>query len=132
MLSGGEYTAVLCRGKQTYTSTLRGVKPLVAWIEDKTDFSGFAAADKVVGKATAFLYLILGVQAVYAQVISKPALQVLKEYNVIVEYSKLAENIVNRQGDGICPFEEQVLKLTDKNEAYVAIREKMCQMNISL
>ena len=132
MLSGGEYTAVLCKGERTYTSTLRGVKPLVRWLEDKTDFSGYVAADKVVGKATAFLYLLLNIKAVYAQVISKSALQLLKQYGIKFEYDQLAENIINRQGTGICPFEERVLNLTDRDDAYRAIREKMDEMNITL
>ncbi len=132
ILDSGNYTAVLCKDGQAITSTLRGVKPLVLWVEEKTDFSGFAAADKVVGKATAFLYLLLGVQTIYAQVISKPALQVLEMQGISVEYGQLVENIINRQGNGICPFEEQVLSLTDKYEAYQAIRVKMEQMNITL
>ncbi len=132
LLIAGEYTAVLCKDECIFTSKLRGVRPLVIWVEDETDFSKYTAADKVVGKATAFLYLLLGVRTIYAHVISKPALQVLKEYNVVVEYGTLVENIINRQGDGICPFEQQVLALSDKNEAYAAIREKMRQMNIHI
>ena len=132
ILDSGNYTAVLCKDGQVFTSTLRGVKPLVLWVEEKVDFSGFAAADKVVGKATAFLYILLGVHSLFAKVISKPALQVLEAQGVTVEYGQLVENITNRQGDGICPFEEQVLTLTDKYEAYQAIRVKMEQMNITL
>ena len=132
VLTGGEFTAVLCKSADIYTSVHRGVKPLVLWIEDGTDYTGFSAADKVVGKATAFLYLILGVHAVYAQIISKPALQLLQDHNIAVEYGELVENIINRLANGICPFEERVLTISDKEEAYIAIREKMHQMNISL
>lgn len=131
ILAGGEYTAVLCKDGIVRTSTLRGVKPLVLWVEEGTDLSGFSAADKVIGKATAFLYLLLEVRAVYAQIISKPALQVLEDNGVIVEYSTLVEHISNRQGTGICPFEERVLSLTDVNEAYEAILAKMREMNIT-
>ncbi len=131
-LREGKYTAVLCKNGEIYTSSLRGVKPLVMWVEDKTDFNGYAAADKVVGKATAFLYLCLGVRYLYAHIISKPALKVLVEQGVTVEYGTLVENIINRQGNGICPFEEQVLPLVDKDDAYQAIREIMVQMNITL
>jgi len=46
----GEYTAVLCKGDLTYTSMEHGVKPLVAWIDSGFDFTGFSAADKIVGK----------------------------------------------------------------------------------
>ncbi len=131
-LACGNYTAVICKGEKLYTSTQRGVKPLVMWVEEKQVFCGYSAADKVVGKATAFLYALLGVRAVYAQVISKPARKVLAEQNITVEYDTLVDNIINRQGNGICPFEEKVLNITDANDAYIAIRDQMQQLNITL
>ena len=132
ILSGGNFTAVLCKNEKQYTSVLRGVKPLVIWMEDKNNYYGYSAADKVVGKATAFLYLLLGVKAVFAQVISKPAIQILETQGVFVGYETVVDNIINRQGNGICPFEECVLPLNNKESAYVAICEKMKEMNITL
>ena len=132
VLNTGEYTCVLYRGDSVFTSTQRGVKPLVVWLESGDNFVGFSAADKVVGRATAFLYALLGVKEVYAGVISKPALSVFESYNIIATYGTLAENIINRQGDGICPFESAVLDTTDPNTAYKKIRQKMAEMNISL
>lgn len=131
LLANG-YTCVLCKGDEIYTSKERGVKPLVALRESGVDFGGFSAIDKVVGKATAFLYVLLGVKAVYALVISKSALDVLKEHNICVEYGTPVAHIINRKGDGICPFEEAVLNTNDKNEAYAIILKKMSDMGISL
>lgn len=131
LLSEG-YTCVLCRGDRVYTSASRGVRPLVAWFEGPESFEGFSAADKVVGRATAFLYVLLGVRSVYACVISSPALQVLNDYHIAVEYGELAEYIVNRSGDGMCPFEAAVLDIEDPARAYSAIKRKMSEMNISV
>ena len=64
LLEGG-YTCVLCRGKEIYTATARGVRPLVDWLDSGLDLRGFSAADKVVGRATAFLYVLLGVRTVH-------------------------------------------------------------------
>jgi len=124
LLSGG-YTCVLCRDDDMHTSTLRGVKPLVQLVESGNDFSLFSAADKVIGKATAFLYVILGVKSVYASVISVPALEVLQKHKIEISYGKLTENIINRRGDGICPFEEAVLKFDAPEDAYRAICDKL-------
>ena len=132
MLLNGEYTCVLHRGEQTYTSTLRGVKPLVQWLERDLDLRGFSAADKVVGKATAYLYVLLGVEALYARVISMSALEVLKKNGIPVEYGNLVPHITNRAGDGICPFEEAVMDIHEPGNAYTAIRAKMREMNITL
>lgn len=131
-LSAGEYTCVLCKGEEMVTSQARGVKPLVSWYASGRDFSGFCAADKVVGKATAFLYALLGVKAVYAAVISQGALEVLAESGIQAQYGQLVSHIINRKGDGICPFEEAVLHIQDAPSAYLAIRGKMEELNITL
>lgn len=130
LLESGGYTCVLTNGDAVYTSTLRGVKPLVQFLESDTAFAGFSAADKVVGRATAYLYVLLGVQALYAQVISQPALAVLQENGIAVSCGNLVPNIINRKGDGICPFEAAVMDITDPQKAYTAIRQKMQELNI--
>ena len=54
ILKQGTYTCVACRGDTVLTATERGVRPLTNWLRDGADLRGFAAADKVVGKAAAF------------------------------------------------------------------------------
>ena len=130
-LQSGDYTCVLCKGKTVHTSTERGVKPLLRWIASGEDFSGFSAADKVVGKGAAFLYVRLGVKVVYATVISKSAWQVLQTHEIPVECGQIVENIINRKGDGICPFEAAVLEIEDAQVAYGAICRKMDEMTTS-
>ncbi|MBQ7357124.1 MAG: DUF1893 domain-containing protein [Clostridia bacterium] len=132
ILLSGEFTCVLCGGDDIITSTLRGVKPLVQLLESRRCLEGYSAADKVVGRATAFLYLLLGVTSIYAHVISRPALELLQCRGVAVEYETLTDNIINRQGNGICPFEAATLHVSDEQEAYTAIRNKMKEMNIEL
>ena len=132
ILLSGEFTCVLCGGDDIITSTLRGVKPLVQLLESRRGLEGYSAADKVVGRATAFLYLLLGVTSIYAPVISRPALELLQCRGVAVEYDTLTDNIINRQGNGICPFEAATLHVSDEQEAYTAIRNKMKEMNIEL
>ena len=129
-LSAGDYTCVLCKGEETVTSQARGVKPLVSWYVSGKDFSGFSAADKVVGKATAFLYALLKVKAVYAAVISQGALEVLAGAGIEARYGQAVPNIINRKGDGICPFEAAVLEIRDPEEARAAIYKKLDEMGI--
>ena len=131
-LQEGEYTCVVCKGESLYTSTHRGVRPLMEWINQAIDFSGFSAADKVVGKATAFLYVLLGVKNLYARVLSKPALSVLETNGIKVEYEELVPNIINRSGTGMCPFEEVVFGETDPATALELILKKMRELKITL
>ena len=93
---------------------------------------GLSAADKVVGRATAYLYVLLKVKEVYAQIISQPAVDALREHGIDVTYDKLVPNIINRKGDGICPFEETVMPINDPQKAHAAILQKMQQLNITL
>ena len=73
LLEKENFTCVLWYGEHLYTSRERGVKPLLEWLDQGLDLSSFSAADKVVGKAAAFLYVLLGVSRVYASVISEAA-----------------------------------------------------------
>ena len=131
-LVAGDFTCVICKDDRVYTTRERGVKPLVRWLTEGTDLRGFSAADKVVGKATAYLYCLLGVRAVYAHVMSRSAAQVLADNGVAVSQGKLVDNIINRQGTGICPFEAAVWDIQTPQQALPAIRAKMTEMNITL
>ncbi len=128
LLAQGGYTVVLCRDDVTYTDTRRGVAPLLALLDSATDVVGFAAADKVVGKAAAFLYLRLGVASVHATVISAPAYDLLTAHGVPVTYDTLVPAIRNRAGDGYCPMETVTLPLTDAMEAECAIRQTLAEL----
>lgn len=124
LLSEGGYTCVLCRGDAVHTATARGVRPLVDWLDSGLDLRGFSAADKVVGRATAFLYVLLGVRAVHAPVMSTPAREALEANGITALCDREVPGIINRRGDGQCPFEEAVLGITDPMEALSAIRKK--------
>ena len=126
------YTCVLFNGTKEYSSTLRGVKPLIDFLESDINFKGFVAADKTVGAGAAYLYVLLGVGAVYARIISEPAVAVLQAHGIRVECDRIVPNIINRRGDGICPFEAAVMEIPEPNEAYRAILRKMQEMNIPI
>lgn len=130
LLQSGDYTCVVCCNDTAYTATDRGVAPLLNWLDSGTDLRGFSAADRVVGRATAFLYVLLGVRAVHARVMSHPAADVLSAHGIISQADTIVDGIINRRGDGPCPFEAAVLDLTDAQQALHAIRQKRCQMRL--
>ena len=122
------FTCVMQHGETVYTSRLRGVRPLLEWLQSGTDVRGFAAADKVVGRATAFLYVLLGVRSLYAAVISSAALEVLHTHGVDVVFDEEVPFIRNRKGDGMCPFEEAVLSVREPTEAFAVICRRSAEM----
>ncbi|MBQ9148568.1 MAG: DUF1893 domain-containing protein [Oscillospiraceae bacterium] len=127
-LASQAYTCVLCKGETVHTATHRGVKPLLDWLDSGIDLRGFRAADKVVGRATAFLYVLLGVEAVYAQVMSRPAAEILHAHHIEATWGTLVDGIINRAGTGPCPFEAAVLDIREPNQALQAIRQKRREM----
>ena len=129
ILAEGNYTCVICRRDEIYTDTQRGVKPLMDLLDHGVRISGFCAADKVIGKATAFLYVLLGVVAVYTPVISTSAKEVLENNGIEVEYGVEVEAIKNRTNTGFCPMETAVKDISRPHIALAAIREKLAQLN---
>lgn len=127
-LNGGQYTCVLCRGDLMYTSTERGVKPLMDWLDSGTDLRGFCAADRVVGRGAAFLYILLGVKSVYAPVMSMGAIGTLRENGIGIRYDMAVEHIINRAGTGYCPMEDAVSGISEPEEALTALRERLVNL----
>ncbi len=125
MLIDGNYTCVIMKDQAVHTSTQRGVAPLISHLDQGTRLRGFSAADKVVGKATAFLYCLLGVRAVYAQVMSTNAAQVLAAHGISAFCTRLVTGIRNRTDTGPCPMEAATRDLTDPEEALAAIRRTL-------
>ncbi len=121
-------TLVLSDGVDTVTSDKRGVKPLIELLESGRDYSGFVAADKVVGRAAAFLYVLLGVKELYAGVISKGALVVCERFGITVSYETTTDKIINRAGDGVCPMEQVTEGIADPENAYAAVKQKLASL----
>lgn len=121
----GRYSCVLFRDGTAYTSTEKGVAPLVGWLTDHIDIRGFSAADKIVGKAAALLFVLGGLKEVYAPVMSEAALDVFSRHRIHAEYQTLVQGIMNRSGTGPCPMERAVSNLENPEEALEAIRQKL-------
>lgn len=128
LLDSSAFTCVVCCGDIVYTTTQRGVAPLLTWLDNRTDLTGFSAADRVVGRGAAFLYCLLGVKEVYARVMSRPAAEVLRSHGIDVSADTFVDGIINRQGTGPCPFEAAVINIQNPEEALIAIRNKRRQM----
>lgn len=125
ILAQGAYTCVLVSGQDCLTSTLRGVAPLLAWLDTGMDFGAYAAADRVVGRAAAYLYVLLGVKAVHATVASRGALAVAQQYGLTLTCDTVADAIRNRTNTGNCPMEAATEGASSPADALVRIREKL-------
>jgi len=112
---------VLRCGERSYESEKRGVAPMLDFLEQGIDLHGFSAADRVVGRATAFLFVLAGITSVFGEVVSEGAYELLAKHGIPCEAQKVVPYIINRKGDGQCPMERAVLGIEDPEEAYRAV-----------
>ncbi len=118
-------TCAACRDGVLYESNARGVAPLLQWLDEGVDLMGSSAADRVVGKAAAMLYCLLGVRRVYAQIISVGAVKILRAQGIEIGWETLAEHIRNREKTGLCPLEAALLHEEEPERGLDVIRETL-------
>ena len=118
-------TCALVGKDEVITSIDRGVAPLLKLLDAGKNVKGFSAADKVLGKGSALLYVLLGVFEIHTGVISLAALEVLKAHGISVYYEQSVENIINRKGDGPCPIETALEVTNDPMRAVGIIKNTL-------
>lgn len=119
---------VAVKGGETLTGAGRGVKPLLTWLADGTRLDGFAAADRVVGKGAALLYVKLGAAAVWAETMSETGLATLQAHGIEVGCGDFVPRILNRDRTGMCPIEQSVAAIDTPDEAEPAIRAAVARL----
>lgn len=128
LLLAQEHSCVFGDEETYFYSDLKGIKPLMQFIQEGK--KGYYVADKIVGKAAAYLFILLEVKAVYADTISVAGLKVLEDNNIPVYYRQLVEYIINRTGDDMCPMEKTVKDIDDPKLAHQALAEKINEMQV--
>lgn len=109
-------------GNGEFVSHQPGLAPLVNLLKNSPEMlRGGSVADKIVGKAAAFLLIYGGVKEVYAEIISSHALMVLERSDIKLEYNKMVPYIKNRAGTDTCPMEKRVLDIDDVETGAAAL-----------
>ncbi|MDO4944840.1 MAG: DUF1893 domain-containing protein [Ruminococcus sp.] len=131
----GGYTCVAVKNGRSAVFRETGVRPLLILIDGGDSMAGCCAADKIVGRAAAFLYCYMGARAVYAETVSRGAVEIFENHGIDVRYKILTEQIVNRQGTGSCPMDTAVSGIASDGEdspakALEAIRAKLSTLTI--
>ncbi len=94
--------------------TQRGVKDLLTLVTTAPEVLHNAIiADKAVGKAAAACMVQGGVKQVWADVMSEPAMTLLRAYGVEAECGTLVDHIINRAGTDWCPMERLSREIDD-------------------
>ena len=131
LLRSEEYTCVfLLQNGAPFCYKERGIKPLLAALNADMDTTNAVVADKVVGKAAAFLYALMKIKALFVITVSEPALAVLNSAGILVEYENLVPAIRNRDNTGGCPMESAVWDVESAEEARKVLEGKVKRMGI--
>lgn len=133
ILHEGQYTCVIKNSSGIHTFTNRGVADLYDLYTDNPEFlAGASVADKAVGKAAASLMILGGVASVYTDVISSPALSMLRKANVEIRFATEVPFIKNRDKSGWCPMEAAGKDINTPEAMYPVIKELIHKMRQGL
>ena len=124
LIAEKDATLVAVRGDEIHVCRERGVKPLLRMIKEGRSLRGFAVADKVVGKAPALLYAVLGPDAVFSPVMSWTGRAVLLAAGIATSYDALVPHIQNHARDGQCPMDASVEGVWEPYEATRVLAER--------
>ena len=119
------HSICLCKDGVYFTDDGKGISPMMCLIAEKRDLNGYSAADLIVGKAAAILFVKAGVVSVYGKVMSTAGKAYLDRRHIPCTYETLTEKIINRAGTDICPMEKAVKDIDDTEEGYIALKEKL-------
>ena len=110
--------------KNIFESCSSGINGLLQAIEKlSTKLDGSSVADKIVGRAAALLIIYSRIKEVYAVMLSREGLKVLKENDISIEYDRLVPKVLVRTSMSICPFEKFSLTIESPNDAYRMLKD---------
>ncbi len=109
-------------GEIIFTSDEPGINGLLNILDKNSDcLKDSSVADKIIGRAAAFLMCFGNISRVFAPIISESALAALQKESIEVHFDRKVNFIKNRLGDGICPMEKKCLDIEEPREAFLLL-----------
>lgn len=122
LLHRDNHTLVVANG-EICTFHGRGISDLYRLFREDPGFlKGASVADKVVGKGAAALMILGGVEELYADIVSEPALFLLKTAPIRVCYKEKVSQIQNRTQTDYCPVEKLCRDAKTAEECFPLIK----------
>lgn len=127
-LKADKCTCILTLGSVMFKSKEKGVQPLLDWMNSGNNYMGYMVADKVVGRAAAFIDIAMGIREVYAEVISEPAKELLERNHIEVTADTVVPDILNSDKSDRCPLEKAVDGIENAGDALMPIELALIRM----
>jgi hypothetical protein len=114
---------IVKEGQILFSSRERGVAPFFQAIQSiGKGLHNAAVADRIVGSAVAMLCLYARITAVYADLASQGALDILKRRRVAVSSKSTVPHISNYDGTDLCPFEKLAESCRKPSQLFAALK----------
>ena len=129
----GSNLIILKDGEAVFTSNKDGMQPLLQAIDciGLPVLGDSIVVDKIVGKAAALLISYFKAREVHCIVLSVRAKEVLDKQGIKYYSETMIQEIRNKLGTDICPFEKSVLDVVEPEEGYKLLVAKMKLLQIS-
>ena len=115
---------VVGNGKILGVEKGQGVQPLWDFLTShEAEAKDATLADKIVGRAVAFIAVKFGLRCVFGEILSDGARAVLEKHGVCWAAEKQVPLILNRAGDGPCPIEKGLRTISDTEQALQFLSE---------
>ena len=113
-------------GEIVLTHFGRGIGPALMLLDEQPELlQGAEVYDTIIGKAAASLFILGGAAYVYGETMSVSAAALLDEHGIANSCKIRAPEIINRQGTGLCPFEQAVLHIEAPENCLPVIRSTL-------
>jgi hypothetical protein len=105
-------------GRILATEKGQGVQPLWDFLSNNSEkVQGATLADKIVGRAVAFLAVTFGLVCVFGTILSEGARDILVQRGLCWDAQNIVPVILNRTGDGPCPVEKGLRTILEPEKA---------------
>lgn len=96
---------VVKNGKIVFESRKNGIVPMYDLY--KSNIKGnLAIADRFIGGGALRFIMEIGCDSIFSFVMSKDAINTIRENNIDLSYDRKVDKILNRTGDDLCPVEK--------------------------
>ncbi|MEA1971556.1 MAG: DUF1893 domain-containing protein [Thermodesulfobacteriota bacterium] len=105
-LKSGDTVRIISPGGTIFRSQKRGISPLLNYIEQSPLMDEVVVLDKITGNAAALLMKKACCREVLSPLGSELAAESLQCFGIVRHFMKTVPHIINREGNGMCPFEK--------------------------
>jgi hypothetical protein len=127
ILSKTNYSIVVIKNRNILTKKQGvGIRPFLEAIDElNNSIHGSIIGDRILGKASALLCSYINAIGVYSPQATKTAIALLIMAEIPSQIDQMIPYIKNKEGDGVCPFEEMLKDVESPYKAYNILKKKV-------